>query len=185
MAWLALALQRADLHLGTDHRRAIGALTGEICRGLVGRRGRRHSVAARRRLQEHPGQRAGRDPAGPDRAPRRGRSATADWIDARLRDPATGLIWDGLRPGPDGGTRYETTIYSYCQGVVLGAELELARRVPDRGGVVARVSRLVAAVDARVEPPDGVLTGHAGGDSGLFGGILARYLALVARPSAR
>ena len=56
--------------------------------------------------------------------------ATADWMNQRLRDPATGLIWDGLRPGADGATQFDTTIYTYCQGVVLGAELELAQRLP-------------------------------------------------------
>ena len=49
---------------------------------------------------------------------------------------------------------------------------------------------LAVAVDRGLEPggaivgrelsSDGVLAGHAGGDSGLFGGILARYLASVA-----
>jgi len=38
---------------------------------------------------------------------------------------------------------------------------------------------LVSAVETHLTR-DGVLTGHRGGDSGLFSGILARYLALVA-----
>ena len=106
--------------------------------------------------------------------------STADWIDRRLRDPAAGLIWDGLRPAADGGTTIETTIYSYCQGVVLGAELELAQRIPrDHPESVQRIRRLLDAVGHALAR-DGVLTGHGGGDSGLFAGILARYLALVA-----
>ena len=42
-----------------------------------------------------------------------------------------------------------------------------------------RVHRLVAAVAAELAP-GGVLKGAGGGDGGLFGGITARYLALVA-----
>lgn len=97
-------------------------------------------------------------------------AAIADWLDDRLRDPDSGLIWDGLRPG-----QVEKVVYSYCQGVVLGAEVELAQRA---GRDRDRIDRLVAAVD-RGLTRDGVLTGHDGGDSGLFTGILARYLALV------
>ena len=47
MAWLALALQRADRHAGTSSNRPVRLLTGEIERGLVGVRGRRHPVATR------------------------------------------------------------------------------------------------------------------------------------------
>ncbi|WP_371068230.1 glycoside hydrolase family 76 protein, partial [Salmonella enterica] len=85
-----------------------------------------------------------------------------------------------LRPGADGGTQYEKTIYTYCQGVVLGAELELAQQLSTGWTTHAwRIPRLVAAVRTHLTS-DGVLVGHAGGDSGLFTGILARYLALVA-----
>ena len=185
MAWLALALERSDRHCGTDHGwtdhgRAIRILTEQILTAWSADQG--GGIPWRR------GDVFKNTPAnGPaaillartghlDRA-----TATADWIDGRLRDPESDLIWDGLRPADDGTTRFETTIYSYCQGVVLGAELELAQRLPDAGRAhLQRIDRLVTAVAGRLSS-DGVLTGHAGGDSGLFGGILARYLALVAR----
>jgi len=177
MAWLALALQRSDQHCGTDNGAAIGLLTQQIVDAWSPAEGggipwRRHDVFKN-------------TPANGPAAILLARTghleravATADWIDARLRDPVTGLIWDGLRPADDGTTQFETTIYSYCQGVVLGAELEVAHSVstPDRR---SRIHRLVDAVDTRLSN-DGVLTGHGGGDSGLFTGILARYLALVA-----
>ena len=98
--------------------------------------------------------------------------ATADWIDRRLRDPETGLIWTGARPGRPARParpRVETTIYSYCQGVVLGAELELAHRVRSPAGSVRRVSRLVRAVAAKLTT-DGVLTGHRGATRGCSAG---------------
>jgi len=64
---------------------------------------------------------------------------------------------------------------------VLGLETELAARTgaEARGRHQARVHRLVAAVSAHMAP-SGVLQGAGGGDGGLFAGITARYLALVA-----
>lgn len=178
MAWLALALGRVDEALGTDHGAAVRLLTGELLAawsdaeggGIPWRRGDVFKNTPANGPAAILFARTGHL----DRA-----AATADWIDSRLRDPVTGLIWDGLRPGP-GGTQFETTIYGYCQGVVLGAEVELLHRVPSGASEsVRRISRLLAAVDAALSR-DGVLTGHAGGDSGLFPGILARYLAAVA-----
>jgi predicted alpha-1,6-mannanase (GH76 family) len=68
--------------------------------------------------------------------------------------------------------------YTYCQGVVLGLEVELAGRTQD-GRHCERVHRLVKAVRDNMAP-DGIIVGAGGGDGGLFSGILARYLALTA-----
>ncbi|MET0863576.1 MAG: glycoside hydrolase family 76 protein, partial [Nakamurella sp.] len=194
MAWLALALERADRHVGTDHRRAVRRLTGEILLAWTDDEG--GGIPWRR------GDEFKNTPANGPAAILLARTghldravSTADWIDRRLRDPVTGLIWDGLRPGPasrtesvtdtsaPGGrpsTAFEKTIYTYCQGVVLGAELELTGRLRSAHPESAlRLHRLVAAIDRHLTV-DGVLTGHQGGDSGLFTGILARYLALLA-----
>jgi predicted alpha-1,6-mannanase (GH76 family) len=97
----------------------------------------------------------------------------ADWIDATLIDPETKLVFDGIKDGS-----MVRAQYTYCQGVVLGLETELAARTPDERHA-ARVHRLVAAVRDHMAA-GGVLTGTGGGDGGLFGGITARYLALVA-----
>ena len=101
---------------------------------------------------------------------RRRAQLMADWMQENLRLPQSELIADGLVPGEP----LQPTYYTYCQGVVLGAELELALG----GGPRTRVHRLVAAVDGEMAR-DGVLPGHGGGNGGLFTGILARYLALV------
>jgi len=95
----------------------------------------------------------------------------ADWMDTTLRLPGSDLIADGLVPGEP----LQATYYSYCQGVVLGAELELVRA----GAPAGRLHRLITGVDAELTEK-GVLRGHGGGNGGLFTGILARYLALVA-----
>lgn len=99
--------------------------------------------------------------------------ATADWIDETLRDPDSGLIFDGIRRD---GT-LERAIYSYCQGVTLGLETELSTRLGEPRHR-ERVHKLVDAVyDGMTEY--GVITGGGGGDGGLFNAILARYLAFV------
>ncbi|WP_221448750.1 glycoside hydrolase family 76 protein [Saccharothrix violaceirubra] len=111
-----------------------------------------------------------------------------DWIEEHLLDPDTGLLFDGLHVHPDGSVReVERTLFTYCQGVVLGACVEIdqfgGRRIWGD-----RAARIIEAVDEHLTV-DGVVRGCGGGDGGLFGGILVRYLALaavrLARPAAR
>ncbi|MDQ0616944.1 glycoside hydrolase family 76 protein [Arthrobacter globiformis] len=113
--------------------------------------------------------------------------ALLDWLDARLFDPARGLYLDGVRVRSTGETVLEEAIYTYNQGPVLGALLEL-------GGTanLERASTVVRAVAAHLTVPEGggnatgspapsmILRCDGTGDGGLFTGILARYLALAA-----
>lgn len=99
----------------------------------------------------------------------------ADWLDDTLRDPDTGLILDGIHL-PSG--RIERPTYTYCQGVVLGLETELAVRTGDERHA-ERVRRLLRAVEEHMTAND-VIIGGGRDDGGLFNGILARYLAVVA-----
>jgi predicted alpha-1,6-mannanase (GH76 family) len=121
-----------------------------------------------------------------DRVDRQRARSTVDWIEENLLDLETGLVWDGLHANPDGTVRdVEKAIYSYCQGVFLGACVELAERDGPASVWTARAVRTIDAVAQRVTVPDGpgggpVIRGQGGGDGGLFGGILARYLALAA-----
>lgn len=176
MAWLALALQRAGRIAGVDRARALETLTAQLVGAWVPEDG--GGIPWRRQDQFFNAPANG--PAGivlarhGDRLRRA--EQMADWIDATLIDPATHLVFDGIKAGS-----LVRAQYTYCQGVVLGLETELAARTGPaaRERHANRVHRLVAAV-AEQMAPSGVLTATGGGDGGLFSGITARYLALVA-----
>ena len=108
--------------------------------------------------------------------------ALLDWLDARLYEPEQGLYRDGLRISATGEAVLEDTIYTYNQGPVLGALLELGGEAN-----LARAAALVDAVARRLTQPApllgrtaAVLRCEGTGDGGLFTGILVRYLALAA-----
>lgn len=173
MAWLALALERAGRIAGTDRHRALDKLTGQFVAAWVPEDG--GGIPWRKQDQFFNAPANG--PAGiflaryGDRLRRA--QQMADWIDATLIDPETHLVFDGIKAGS-----LVRAQYTYCQGVVLGLETELAMGTGDDRHA-GRVRRLTAAVAGQMAP-SGVLKGTGGGDGGLFGGITARYLALVA-----
>lgn len=173
MAWLALALERAGRLVGVERAGALRTLCEQFVKSWVPEDG--GGIPWRKQDQFFNAPANG--PAGiflaryGDRLRRA--QQMADWIDETLIDPDTHLVFDGIK----GGSLVRAQ-YTYCQGVVLGLETELAMRTSDeRHG--ARVRRLVAAVDKHMAP-GGVISGAGGGDGGLFSGITARYLALVA-----
>jgi predicted alpha-1,6-mannanase (GH76 family) len=176
MAWLALALERAARLAGVARDRALHTLADQLVKAWVPEDG--GGIPWRKQDQFFNVPANG--PAGiflaryGDRLRRA--QQMADWIDATLVDPQTHLVFDGVKAGS-----LVRAQYTYCQGVVLGLETELAARTgPDAGARhAARVHRLVAAVDEHMAR-SGVLKGTGGGDGGLFSGITARYLALVA-----
>ena len=173
MAWLALALERAARVAGVERRRALPKLADQFIKAWVPEDG--GGIPWRKQDQFFNAPANG--PAGifltrygdrPQRAVQ-----MADWIDRTLIDPETHLVFDGIK----GGSLVRAQ-YTYCQGVVLGLETELAARTEDQRHA-ERVHRLVAAVSEHMAP-SGVLQGAGGGDGGLFAGVTARYLALVA-----
>lgn len=99
-----------------------------------------------------------------------------DWLNAVLFDDARGLYVDGARLSPAGEVLVEKTLYTYNQGPVLGALLELGGDAN-----LARAAALVDAVAKRLTVPgQRILRCDGTGDGGLFTGILCRYLALAA-----
>lgn len=97
------------------------------------------------------------------------------------------LLADGLRLRMH-GPEIIADVHPYCQGVALGACVEVLNRAginrlgeEQRAQLHVMVRNLVEAIAKELATPQGVLTGATGGgDGGLFKGILARYLALVA-----
>ncbi|MGW0042979.1 glycoside hydrolase family 76 protein [Rhodococcus sp. NPDC003348] len=180
MAWLGIALERAQRLHHLDFRVAIGDLETQVFSAWAPESGGGIPWRTRSDFYNAPAN----GPAAILLA-RTGRllraQAMADWIDDTLKDPATGLILDGIRfpsgrPVPAGVL--DRAVYTYCQGVALGMETELALRL-DEPRHRRRVHDLVDAIDKHLTV-DGVIAGGGGGDGGLFDGILARYLAHVA-----
>jgi predicted alpha-1,6-mannanase (GH76 family) len=173
MAWLALALERAGRLAGVPKPRALHKLADQFVYAWVPEDG--GGIPWRKQDQFFNAPANGPAAIFLARYDDRLRRAQqmADWIDEVLIDPDTGLVFDGIKAGS-----LVRAQYTYCQGVVLGVEVELAVRTADDRHA-PRVHRLVDAVRDHMAP-DGVLKGAGGGDGGLFHGILARYLALVA-----
>lgn len=202
VAWLGLALLRAQTRLGDRHAGAVAEIAARLRDGWTDHGGGGIWWRRRERYADDFKNVPANGPAaillarlsgGPvrepeeaaDRADRQRARSTVDWIEDHLVDHETGLVWDGLHVGPDGSVRsVETTVYTYGQGVFLGACVELGLR--DGAAThpwARRAARTVRAVAVHVTVPDEhgpVLRGQGGGDGGLFAGILARYLALAA-----
>ena len=181
IAWLGLALQRGASLAGLHTAGAEQAIMRRL------RSGRGPGGGMRWRLGDDFVNVPATGPAAIFYA-RRGNVGIAaslvDWILQHLIDPATGLVFDGARVNPDGSVRaIERAVYSYCQGVLLGACVELGAATGSPRWF--EQAELTVAAVAEHLTDDGVLRGHDGGDGGLFTGILARYLTLAAisRPS--
>lgn len=122
-----------------------------------------------------------------------------DWILAELIDDQ-GLVMDGMRMRMH-GPELVRDLHPYCQGVTIGACLEIALALRQRAGLredgitgvrdaelvddsmsyVTALRSVVQAVASRMATPSGVIDWATGeGDGGLFKGILAWYLADVA-----
>jgi predicted alpha-1,6-mannanase (GH76 family) len=172
MAWLAIALERAGRLAGVANPKALATLADQLTSSWSPAEGGGIPWRKQDKFFNAPAN----GPAGIFLA-RYGNvsraTEMADWIEATLIDPETHLVFDGIKEGS-----LVRAQYTYCQGVVVGLETELAVRTGDsRHG--ARVARLVEAIGANMAP-GGVLKGAGGGDGGLFAGITARYLALAA-----
>lgn len=176
MAWLALALERAARIAGVERRKALPKLANQFLTAWSPEDGGGIPWRKQDKFFNAPAN----GPAGiflaryGDHLKRA--EQMANWIEATLIDPETHLVFDGIKAGS-----LVRAQYTYCQGVVLGLETELAARAGAevRARHAARVHRLVAAVREHMAPA-GVLVGAGGGDGGLFAGVTARYLALVA-----
>lgn len=181
MAWLALAVGRLNALTGSrdrqrPYRKILQALnsalesahTPELGGGIYWNRDRTFkNTPATAPAALHFARTGARDRA----------QELVDWLNATLLDPQTGLYMDGVKV-VRGRPQLEPRLFTYNQGPVLGALLEL--------GGSANLSRAAALIDAvrdHLSDDAGgarVLQAHGTGDAGLFTGILARYLAQAA-----
>jgi len=102
-----------------------------------------------------------------------------DWLSAALVNPANGFVWDGMNRTGD-GTIDKDWKFTYCQGVYIGAGVELYRATGERSYLDASLRTAAAAEAELADPATGALPDEGDGDGGLFKGILARYLGELA-----
>jgi predicted alpha-1,6-mannanase (GH76 family) len=178
MAWMAIALLRADEVAGAD----TGALVRELWADIRAGWDQRHGGVVWRRDDPRPYTNAPAngpsailaarlhrrygDPADLDWARR-----IVDWLQKTLVDPDTGLVWDGVHP-------YENpvpdrTIWTYNQGTVVGAETQLWLATGDHAHL-ERAEKTATGVLHRYG--EGGFPVEGTGDGSVFKGILARYL---------
>lgn len=187
MAWMALALLRADEVAGVDTRSLVAELWSDIRQGWDDR----HGGIVWRRGDTYTNTPANAPSAILAARLHRRHGAAADlgwarriagWQQQTLVDPDSGVVWDGIHPETDPGPSRD--LHTYNQGTVIGAEVELFRLTGDRDHL-ARARRTAAATLERfTDPATGLLPAEGAGDGGLFKGILVRYLAdlLLADP---
>jgi predicted alpha-1,6-mannanase (GH76 family) len=87
-----------------------------------------------------------------------------DWLETHLLEPRTKLVWDGINRLGDGAIDKDW-IFTYCQGVGIGAALEVGRV-----DLARQIAYTAHKHFGEVLPEEG------SGDGGLFKGIFVRYL---------
>lgn len=102
------------------------------------------------------------------------------WQKENLVDPASGFVWDGMNRTGD-GTIDKDWKFTYCQGVFIGAAVELFRASGEQAYLEDAIRSFDAAAAELADPVTGVLPDEETGDGGLFKGILIRYAAELAK----
>lgn len=102
------------------------------------------------------------------------------WNLTHLVDPITGFVWDGVNRLGDGQIDKEWT-FTYCQGVFIGAGVELYQCTGDAAYLEQARRTAGACFDQLCEPDTDLLPNEGIDDTGLFKGILIRYLVELLR----
>jgi predicted alpha-1,6-mannanase (GH76 family) len=103
-----------------------------------------------------------------------------EWQKATLVAPGTGLVWDGINRAGNNNID-KNWLFTYCQGVYIGAGLELYNITNEQVYLdeSVRTANYVLS-NSHFTTADGVLKERGGGDGGLFKGIFVRYLTELA-----
>lgn len=98
------------------------------------------------------------------------------WQKATLVDPVSGMVWDGINQ--DGsGTVNKTWLFTYNQGVFIGAGVELYKLTGEQSYLNDALRTAGNALGSFTQ--NNILKDEGGGDGGLFKGVLVRYLMLL------
>jgi predicted alpha-1,6-mannanase (GH76 family) len=97
------------------------------------------------------------------------------WNKAKLVDPETGFVWDGMNRMGDGKIDKDWE-YTYCQGAYLAAGLALYQCTQASQYLTDAKQTASATLLKLVDPVTRMLPYEGRDDSGLFKGILIRYI---------
>lgn len=96
------------------------------------------------------------------------------WLKENLIHPQTGIVWDGINRTGDGQID-KSWLFTYNQGTVVGAAIELWRATQDETYLHDATRTAHTSVQA-MTAINGVFPDEGQGDGGLFKGIFVRYL---------
>ncbi len=98
------------------------------------------------------------------------------WQKETLVNPNNGAVWDNIQVQPDGSEEINKDwIFTYNQGVYLGAALELYNITGDRMYLNDAVQSADYTLNNLINSSDRILKDEGAGDGGLFKGIFVRY----------
>lgn len=96
------------------------------------------------------------------------------WLDQTLVNKENGFVMDGMNRMEDG--LIDDWEFTYCQGVYIGACVELYRITKERDYLKKAILTAETAFEKLTDREYGVLQSEGSGDGGLFKGIMVRYL---------
>lgn len=97
-----------------------------------------------------------------------------DWQEQHLVDPKTGFVMDGINRLGDGEVDADWE-FTYCQGVYVGAAVELYRITNNDTYLQKALRTAHTAIEKLHDNELNVLKSEGNGDGGLFKGIMIRY----------
>jgi len=98
-----------------------------------------------------------------------------EWNRVNLVDPESGFVWDGMNRRGDGRIDKDWR-FTYCQGIFIGAAVELYRTTHEQHYLDAAVKTAFSAKKELADPVTHMLPDEGNGDCGLFKGIFIRYV---------